>query len=141
MKVVRSGFWRIYFWLFAAITLLSFVVLFIPWIVPDFGLEFDAEEFGGALLAAIELLGLYGFMKSQKIGNRSIWMLVYCVSISYAMYSLYSFSATSGNIDEETAFQTWTVVFVSATYALWIPLWIALYRYVWSERRIWATAA
>ena len=54
MKVVRSGFWRIYFWLFAAITLLSFVVLFIPWIVPAFDLELDAEEFGGALPAELQ---------------------------------------------------------------------------------------
>ncbi|MBL0123560.1 MAG: hypothetical protein IPP88_12770 [Betaproteobacteria bacterium] len=135
----QSIFWRVYFFLFILSPLAGFCIPFLPSLLPQYGLEFNAEDVGTSLLAGIELLGLYGYMYSRQIGSRAIWKIVFAVSVSISVYSAYMSWRDTDLQTLEIITPTLGIAIAVLMFGLLVPLWFALYRYVWTERQIWAS--
>ena len=139
MMVQRSIFWRAYFYVFALITTLVIALPYVDWFAPTLEFEPNAEDYGSHALAIIELLGLYGFAYSRKIGSRTIWKLVLVLSLSYSAYYTNS-QWTEVGLEFFDFFSSATLIAMAVVVCgLFLPLWIALYRYAWTERQLWAS--
>ncbi len=139
MIVRQSKFWRGYFVLFTLVTIAGLFWPLLSSLFPQLGLETSLLDFGFSVWATIELLGLYGFMFSRQIGSRNIWKLVFFTSVSFAFYSVYD-PLTDFHLEGDgIEFIGIIGTVATAVIVLFVPLWIALYRYAWTERQLWVS--
>ena len=123
--------------LFALTTLVGFFAPFSPWIFPDAELEFEPRDIGFAAMAAIELIGLYGFVTSKKIGTRNLWKFVIVASAALAIYSFLIYLPDVVDFSDDTIPNGFAETVCVVLFVLWVPVWVALYRYIWTESQIW----
>lgn len=137
MMVRRSKFWRAYFFLLAFLMIAIYAVPYVPWFFPPLEFAPDGKDFGHFALTIVELFGLYGFAYSRRLGGRAVWRVVFAVSVLLAAYSAYMLLAET---DAETRDMFSSPMFLAigfVSFGLFIPLWIALFRYAWTDRQLW----
>ncbi len=126
----KGKWWKVYFWLLVMMTLL------------DIGSSIFSEEifevstFLHALIGAISLVGLLGYVYQTPILLRNFWagvLFANLLVLSYAAYNIYNNWTT---ITEDIATDD-VIWFFGVGFIFIVPLLVALYSYVFSSSQLW----
>ena len=132
----KSKIWRGYFFVFLIITIIASAMPFLPWSAARNPLQFAYYEFLALAVSALELLGLGGYVYGRRFGSRRVWQAVLPLSVLFEVYSLILDSRIIANEVTEVAMRTMSIGLIILAYLIYVPLWLALYRYAWTETKV-----
>ncbi len=91
IKIERSIFWKIYFFIITGLILLGFL----SWIGDE---KFGIAEIVAILTSSVGTIGLYGFVFSKRIFKQSFWL---CFLAAYLISDVFYFFITEIEIVPE----------------------------------------
>jgi hypothetical protein len=127
VPVSKKRGWRVYFWL---VTVLFGVLLVAEFIEPGDDTVADAVD---SATWGFSLIGVFGFAYSRAILSQRLWQIWLPIVVVKDLFIL-SRQFSTGHIELETA----TFAFIAViSVIVFIPEYIALYRYGYQSETLW----
>jgi len=130
---LRIG-WKIFFFALAGLTLLSVPLVYFS------TMQIQLADAAGFASGLVTLAGLYGFAFHRALGARRFWAV--WLPLLVAWDAIFQFALVPAGLAEhdpsEAPYGTAELVFVySMVYLLYLPIYIALYRYAYRSPELW----
>jgi hypothetical protein len=125
---INTIWWKLYFWLAAALTILSLLGMSSPG-------SFTVFDYVDFILSATAVVGLYGFGYYERIGNVVFWRYFFYVAlVESVFFSGILPAAGVKRFGQETTFDVYYLLEI----ALAIPMLAAIYSYAYKRPFIWS---
>lgn len=120
----RSIWWKIYFYVFLVFSLVLIIAIFtVDGIYDNYYKSEIIYEVFQIVLYIISFLGLYGFIYIKKIFYKDFWIFILTISIIDNIGSLF--------LDSQVKETLWVLI-------IFIPFYIALYKYSFNMNELWS---
>ena len=133
IKIQRSIFWKIYFFIITALTLFGFMEMV--------GYEgFGAAEIISILTSAVGIIGLYGYVFSKRIFKRSFWLYFLAVFILFSIaYFFITDAVIFPEIEELSPAENKIVILITIifTFVISLPAYVGLLLYGIPSNKLW----
>lgn len=120
----RSIWWKIYFYIFLVFNLVIFGAFFtLDGVYDGFYKSEIIYEIFEIVLYIVSFVGLFGFIFMKKIFYKDFWIFIFVLSIVDSVGSI---------LVDPSIKNIWWV------YIIYIPLYLALYKYAFKMNKLWS---